>query len=177
MDKVLLVSDSELPEVPGVPSGGQVHPTHVCRNAGSPKRAGAGAECPYSPGPSGTGRPRPNDGPGRPPFPSSLPFLSRHHRGGAHPTSCPPPPRPRAPWREQRPLLPRDRLPPRPPPPFSAGANRRAAAARSPRKPGPSLRPHACALERNGLSGRGREKRAERCIAVEVVKVDEGGPK
>lgn len=131
----------------------------------------------YSPGPSGNGRPRPNDRPGRPPFPSSLPFLSRHHREGAHPASCPPPPRPRAPWREQRPLPPRDRLPPRPPPPSSAGANRRAAAARSPRKPGPSLRPHACALERNGLSGRGREKRAERCIAVEVVKVDEGEPK
>lgn len=42
--------------------------------------------------------------------------------------------------------------------PIFSGANRRAAAARSPRKPGPSLRPHACALERNGLSGREREK-------------------
>lgn len=114
-------------------------------------------QCPHSPGPSGTRRPRPNDRPGHPPFTSFLP--SRHHREGAHPASRPQPPSPRTPWHEKSLLPPQGRLPPPAPPPSSLRANRSAAAARSPRKPRPSLQPHACALKRNSLSGSGGENR------------------
>lgn len=91
----------------------------------------------------------------RPPRAPALhifPSLSRHHPEGAHPASCPPPPRARAPWHEERLLPPRGRLPPPTPPPSSLRANRTAAAARSPRKPRPSLQPGACALKRNSPS-------------------------